>query len=101
MWGFNGVGHRKTDTGLPFHGETAMIDDTYLTGKVSVNHHPFVDHFKFIKQFEDANTIAKQTIPAPAQFLEQMIMPFALDNTRKYYQNTHDLVLDIAKGYQK
>lgn len=65
-----------------------------------MNHHPFVDHFKFIK-FEDENTIAKQTIPAPAQFLEQMIMPFALDNTRKYYQNTHDLVLDIAKGYQK
>ena len=36
MWGFNGVGHSKTQTGLPFHGEAAMIDDTYLTGKVSV-----------------------------------------------------------------
>ena len=28
MWGFNGVGHSKTQTGLPFHGEAAMIDDT-------------------------------------------------------------------------
>ena len=101
MWGFNGVGHHKTDTGLPFHGEAAMLDDTYLTGKVSVDHHPFVDHFKFVKQFEDENTVAKQTIPAPAQFLEQMIMPFALENTRKYYDNNQDLVEDIAKGYQK
>ena len=64
--GFNGVGHCKTKQGLPFHGAAAMIDDTYLTGKVSVGHHPFVDHFKFVKQFKDENHIAKQTIPAPA-----------------------------------
>lgn len=101
MWGFDGVGHSKTKTGLPFHGEAAMIDDTYLVGKVSVDHHPFVDHFKFLKQFEDENTIAKQTIPAPAQFLEQMILPFAMENTSKYYDNTDDLVQDIANGYKK
>lgn len=101
MWGFNGVGHSKTQTGLPFHGEAAMIDDTYLTGKVSVDDHPFVEHFKFVKSLEDENTIAKQTIPAPAQFLEQMIMPFALENTKKYYDDTEELVQDIAKGYRK
>ena len=28
MWGFDGVAHEKTKTGLPFHGEDAMIDDT-------------------------------------------------------------------------
>ena len=97
MWGFNGVGHSKTQTGLPFHGEAAMIDDTYLTGKVSVGDHPFVEHFKFVKALEDENTVAKQTIPAPAQFLEQMIMPFALENTKKYYNDTEELVQDIAK----
>ena len=101
MWGFEGVGHSKTDTGLPFHGEAAMIDDTYLTGKVSVKDHPFVEHFKFVKALEDENTVAKQTIPAPAQFLEQMIMPFAIDNTRKYYKDTQELVEDIARGYRK
>lgn len=101
MWGFQGVGHCKTKTGLPFHGEAAMIDDTYLTGKVSVGLHPFVKHFKFIKSFEDDVTIAKQTIPAPAQFLEQMIMPFALENTEKFYPDTEELANDIAKGYQK
>ena len=97
MWGFEGVSHCETKTGLPFHGEAAMIDDTYLTGKVSVGDHPFVEHFKFVKALEDENTVAKQTIPAPAQFLEQMIMPFALENTKKYYNDTEELVQDIAK----
>lgn len=101
MWGFDGVSHTPTKTGLPFHGEAAMIDDTYITGKVGVSGtHPFVEHFKFVKQFEDENTIAKQTIPAPAQFLEQMILPFALENTKKYYEDTEELVQDIAKGYK-
>ncbi len=102
MWGFDGVGHSKTETGLPFHGEQAMIDDTYLTGKVGVSGvHPFVEHFKFVKQFEDENTVAKQTIPAPAQFLEQMILPFAAENTAKYYSDNEELVKDIADGYRK
>lgn len=79
-----------------------MIDDTYLTGKVGVSSvHPFVEHFKFVKQFEDENTVAKQTIPAPAQFLEQMILPFAAENTAKYYSDNEELVKDIAAGYKK
>ena len=102
MWGFDGVAHEKTKTGLPFHGEDAMIDDTYLCGKVGLSKvHPFVEHFKFVKHFEDENTVAKQTIPAPAQFIEQMIMPFALENTSKYYDSTHKLAEDIANGYKK
>ena len=102
MWGFDGVGHSKTETGRPFHGEAAMIDDTYLTGKVAVTgEHPFVEHFRFVKALEDENTVAKQTIPAPAQFLEQMIMPFAMPNTSKYYEDTEELVQDIAEGYRK
>ena len=35
MWGFDGIDHHPTKTGLPFHGEQALIDDTFLTGKVS------------------------------------------------------------------
>jgi methionine synthase II (cobalamin-independent) len=101
MWGFDGVGHSPTKFGLPFHGEAAMIDDTYLTGKVSVGHHPFVDHFKFVKELEDENTVAKLTIPAPAQFLEQMILPSAMENTGRYYADTDELAQDIANSYKK
>lgn len=101
MWGFEGIGHKKTDTGLPFHDEAAKIDDTYLTGKLSVSHHPFVEHFKFVKALEDENTVAKQTIPAPAQFLEQLIMPMNLETTRKFYPNDEELIADIVAGYKK
>ena len=87
MWGFAGMGHSPAKYGLPFHGEQAMIDDTYLIGKLGLEgEHPFVNHYRFVKQFEDENTIAKQTIPAPAQFLAQLIMPFAKENTKKRFK---------------
>jgi methionine synthase II (cobalamin-independent) len=101
MWGFDGVEHQKTENGVRFHGEQALIDDTYLVGKISVGHHPFVDHFKFVKALEDEHTVAKQTIPAPAQFLQQMILPFNIETTRKYYETNEELIQDIAKGYRK
>ena len=101
MWGFHGVSHSRTEKGLPFHGENAMLDDTYLTGEVGVDSHPFVEHFRFVKALEDENTVAKLTIPAPAQFLEQMVMPFAMENTSKYYPNIEKLVEDLAAGYRK
>ena len=88
MWGFDGVGHTPTKTGLPFHGEDAMVDDTYLVGKVGIKEeHPFVEHFKFVKQFEDENTVAKQTMPSPAQFLAQFTMPFNRENIMLQIRN--------------
>lgn len=101
MWGFKGVAHKKTEKGVAFHGEAALIDDTWLTGKISGENHPFVEHFKFVKQFEDENTVAKQTIPAPAQFFQQMIIPVNVETTRKFYATDDELIEDIAKGYQR
>lgn len=102
MWGFDGVGHAPTKTGLPFHGEDAMVDDTYLVGKIGITkEHPFIEHFKFVKQFEDENTVAKQTMPSPAQFLAQFTMPFNREHTLKYYATDKELAEDIVKAYGK
>jgi 5-methyltetrahydropteroyltriglutamate--homocysteine methyltransferase len=101
MWAFEGIGHEKTKKGIPFHGEPALIDDTYLVGKISVNNHPFVEHFKFVKLFEDENTVARQTIPAPAQFFFQMITPDNIVSTTAIYPNEEELIQDIAHGYKK
>lgn len=50
MWGFEGIEHCKTvDGNTTFDAEAAMIDDTYMVGKISVKDHPFVEHFKFVK----------------------------------------------------
>ena len=67
MWGFEGVEHKATGKGVEFNGELAVLDDTYLVGKIKAKAHPFVEYYKFLKQFEDENTVAKYTIPAPAQ----------------------------------
>ena len=102
MWGFDGVGHTPTKTGLPFHGEAAMVDDTYLVGKVGIaKEHPFVEHFRFVKQFEDEQTVAKQTVPSPAQFLAQFTMPFNRYATEQYYTSDEELVKDIVNAYGK
>lgn len=101
MWGFHGIGHEQTKTGLPFHGEAALIDDTFLTGRVSVDEHPFVAHYQFLKALEDDSCEAKQTVPAPAQFLAQFTMPFAIENTKRFYSDTEELIQDIAAGYRK
>lgn len=100
MWAFDGVGHSATKDGLPFHDEAAKIDDTYLTGKVALTSvHPFVEHFRFVQDLEDENCVAKLTIPAPAQFLEQMIMPMNRESTARYYASDEELAHDIAAGY--
>ena len=102
MWGFDGIGHTPTKTGLPFHGEAAMVDDTYIVGKIGLTgEHPLVDHFRFVKALEDENTVAKQTIPSPAQFLAQFTMPFNRGCTEKHYPNEQELVNDIVAAYGK
>ena len=102
MWGFDGVGHAPTKTGLPFHGEQAMIDDTFLTGRIVwKGSHPFIGHFQFVNDIaKEQHVEAKLTIPAPAQFLAQMVMPFALENTRKHYADNEEIIRDIASAYR-
>ena len=101
MWGFEGVGHEQTGAGVQFNAEMAALEDTYLTGKVKAKAHPFVEGFKFLKQFEDENTVAKYTIPAPALMFQQMIVPANFENTRKYYATNEELIRDIGKAYQE
>ncbi|RHS88838.1 5-methyltetrahydropteroyltriglutamate--homocysteine S-methyltransferase [Clostridium sp. AM42-4] len=100
MWGFDGVAHKQSGSGVPFHAELAAVEDTYLVGKVKAKAHPFVEYFKFLKQFEDENTVAKYTIPAPAQMFQQMIVPLNLESTRKFYPTNEELIHDIGVAYQ-
>lgn len=101
MWGFDGVAHQPSLNPISFHTTKTDLEDTYLVGKISCKHHPFVEHFKFIKALEDKNTVAKQTIPAPAQFLLQCLFTQNLETTKAIYPDTNDLILDIAIAYQQ
>ena len=99
MWGFDGVSHTPTKTGLPFHGEAAMIDDTFMVGKISVKNHPFVEHFKFVKALEDENTIAKLTVPSPAQFYAYFTVAELLDTTLEIYGTEEAFAEDVIRAY--
>lgn len=100
MWGLDGVEHQNTGNGVQFDAELAVLDDTYLVEPVRAKAHPFVEYFKFLKQFEDENTVAKYTIPAPAQTFQQFIVPNNIEGTRKFYPDNEALIQDIAAAYR-
>ncbi len=99
MWGFEGVGHSKGG-GVPFHGETAALDNTFLTGKIKAKPHPFIEDFKFLKQFEEDGISAKLTVPSPAQFFQQFLLPQNFLSTRKLYPTNEALIDDVTAAYQ-
>ena len=99
FWGFGGVAHEEGGD-VVFNGETARLDRVYLTGKLYAQPHPFIDDFRRVKQFEDEQTIAKLTIPSPAQFFQQLIMPANYAGTIAIYPNLQELIRDIAVVYQ-
>jgi len=100
MWGLEGVKKEKIEQGYQFNDEETRPETARLTGKISGENHPFVEHFKFIQQFADDNVIARQTIPAPAQFLTELQRKDNKEITDEIYPNQEVLVADIANAYQ-
>ena len=58
MWGFAGIDEIELDHGYYFQGEETTHGSIRVSGKISGENHPFVEHYKFVKQFEDENCIA-------------------------------------------
>ena len=100
FWGLNGISYQKSSQGLRFHDEETKAETAVVVGKISGENHPFVEHYKFVKAQEDENTIAKQTIPSPAQLLIQLRLPEFVGETRKFYPTDDELKADIVKAYQ-
>lgn len=101
MWGLEGVRHIELDHGYQFQGEETTKGSLELTGKLGGKNHPFVEHYKFVKQFEREGVVAKQTIPAPAQFYAELFRGDNTLNTKRFYPDTEELILDIAKAYRQ
>lgn len=100
MWGLQGIQEIELDHGYYFHGEETTHGSAEVVGKISGQAHPFVEHFKYVKQFEDGTVIARQTIPAPAQLLAEL---FREDNGKKtaaVYPDLEELIQDIAAAYR-
>lgn len=100
MWGLTGVEKVAIDKGYTFHGLETRGETAQLSGKITGENHPFIKHFKFIQQFAEDGIVARQAIPAPAQFLAELQRGENQKITSKFYSNIDDLVNDIAKAYK-
>ena len=100
MWGFQGIDEVELDHGYYFQGEETTHGSIRVSGKISGENHPFVEHYKFVKQFEDENCIARQTMPAPAQLLAELYREDNGKNTDAVYPDHEQLLQDIAAAYR-
>ena len=100
MWGLNGVEKASLKEGYKFQGIESRPETAQLTGKISGENHPFIEHFRFLLQFADNDVIPRITIPAPAQFFKELYRPENKAVTESIYPSQTDLIEDIAKAYQ-
>ncbi len=99
FWGFEGVDHVILDHGYFFHGEETRADSACLSGKIRFSDHPFLAHYRFLKQTAGDDVIARQTIPAPAQFFAELVRGENEKEIKKYYPDREELYKDIAAAY--
>ena len=103
MWGLGGIERRTSRTGYMFHDEETTADTAVVTGKVSGENHPFVEHFKFVKALEEDGQVARQTMPAPAQTYSEVILDRCdgqVESLRSVYPDDQALLDDIASAYR-
>ena len=103
MWGLQGIERRTSRTGYQFHDEETTADTAVVTGKISGENHPFVEHFKFVKALEEEGQVARQTIPAPAQTYSEVVLDRCdgqQESLRAVYPTDEELIADIAAAYR-
>ncbi len=101
FWGFAGVEHIVLEHGYFFHGEETRADSARLSGKLRYLGHPFLEHFRFLREAAGDKVIARQCIPAPAQFLAELVRGENEKEIAKYYPDREELYRDISKVYHK
>lgn len=100
FWGLNGIEETELSHGYFFHGEETAKGSVRLIDRIDGHNHPFVEFFRFVKSFEDESTVAKQTIPSPAQLLAELFRKDNIENTKKFYPDINDLIADIGAAYR-
>lgn len=101
FWGFEGVEHVIMEHGYFFHGEETRADSARLSGKIRFNGHPFLEHYRFLKEVAGDGIVAKQAIPAPAQFYAELVRGVNEDSLNAVYPDKEELYRDIATAYHR
>lgn len=104
MWGFQGIERRTSREGYMFHDEETTADTAVVTGPISGENHPFVEHFKFVNALSDEDHIARQTMPAPIQTFSEVTLDRCdgqIDSLRAAYPTDEALADAIAAAYRQ
>ena len=103
MWGLQGIERRASREGYQFHDEETTADTAVVTGPISGENHPFVEHFKFVKALETPGHVARQTIPAPIQTFSEVTLDRCdgqQESLRSVYKTDEELARAIAAAYR-
>ncbi|MBS4461916.1 5-methyltetrahydropteroyltriglutamate--homocysteine S-methyltransferase [Aerococcaceae bacterium zg-B36] len=101
FWGLNGVEHTQAKIGYQFHDETTKADSCDVFGKITGENHPFVKDFLFLKEVVGDRAVARQTIPAPAQFYFELIRDEEhIEQVYSIYESKEALFADIIAAYK-
>lgn len=100
FWGLDGVERTIIEEGYRFNGATSRPETARLSGKISYSSHPFVAHYAFLKEAAGEDVVARQSIPAAAQFLFELDRADNKESTQAIYPNRQELLSDIAGAYK-
>lgn len=101
FFGLQGVEFFVPERGYQFHGEETRPGTVIVTEKITGESHPFVDHFRFTRAHTSEGIEVKQTIPAPAQLLVELLRPDILPHVRAIYPTNEELFQDIVTAYRQ
>ncbi|WP_339190519.1 5-methyltetrahydropteroyltriglutamate--homocysteine S-methyltransferase [Paenibacillus sp. FSL R5-0490] len=100
FWGLDGVERTIIEEGYRFNGATSRPETARLSGKISYSSHPFVAHYAFLKEAAGKDVVARQSIPAAAQFLFELDRADNKESTQAIYPNRQELLSDIVGAYK-
>lgn len=100
MWGFDGIDRVLLDRGYQFHGEETRADSARVTGKIKYTAHPFLDHYRFLKQVVGGRVQTRQTLPAPAQIYAELVRGENERYLNEVYPDREELFNDLLQAYR-
>lgn len=94
LGGLDGVEYYEKDKGLDFHNMETRKEGIRVIGKIGFSTHPFIEHFKFLKQHA-GEAVVKQTIPSPNMLVRRV------DMNEEVYSDIEEFRKDTIVAYQK
>lgn len=101
FWGLYGVEKTVATAGYNFAARQTRSESAKLVGQISGENHPFVEHFKFVRDHISEDSTVKQTIPAPAQFVRELFREENVDTIFEYYATLEEFLEDVSQAYNQ